>query len=305
MDDHAAGSAEPVVIATLGPKGAYSVTAAESYMRRRAQGRDHSFIFAPVVKCLALVAERQADLAVVPIENSVDGIIGSTLDALVDYHDFVKVCDQVAVGVRHVLATATRETSLDRISRVYSHFSALNQCTETLSRLLPTAELVSVGSTAEAAALVSSGPNRPWAAVCSPEAVVEYGLTVLVKEVQDYAHNVTRFAVCASTDGERTGRDRTLIAVRYGVDRPGQLFELTREFAERGVNLTFVQSRPFKFRPDEYVLIFEAKAHRLDPCLASALVVIDRLVRETGGWKRVLGSYPEAGEATRAGGDEG
>jgi prephenate dehydratase len=281
-------------IAALGPAGTYS-EAASRRVSERLGCPNPELAFTTVEGALRMVQNRGTDLAVVAVENTVDGVIGSTLDSLIDYHDFVKVCDEVTIPIRHALA-APAGLLASEVRAVLSHNTALNQCAATLAERLPTAELVSVGSTAEAARTAAAqGRQGSLGAICSRDTALAAGLTVLDEDIQDYPENSTRFFVCSLTDSPPSGNDRTVLALRPGTDTPGLLYRILGELASRGLNMTFIQSRPFKVRPREYVFILEVEGHKSEPCLESALRAIDRLVREGDGWKKVLGSYPRRG----------
>lgn len=276
-------------IVTLGPKGTFSEEAALIYQKRvTGKVEPEKIKFFNIFDCLQEVESYRADRAVLPAENMVDGIIGITFDALIDFHDFIKVNDEVHVSIEYVLAGKMK--SAEEVEKIFSHPSALNQCAHTLDTLFPTLLQVPVSSTAEAAVKALEEPGV--AALCSPRTAREYGLNILHENLADYPNNETRFFVCGLTDSPPTGNDRTLLAVRFGVNRPGQLHEITGFFAENNIDLTFVQSRPYKVRPQEYVLIFEMIGHKSDPGLRNALNKVEQKVRVTDGWKKVLGSYP-------------
>lgn len=277
-------------IATLGPKGTYSETAARIYAKRN-NISDVELEFVTVSTGLHRVQRREVDVAVFPFENAVDGLIGSTLDALIDCHDFVKVCDEVNVPIGHVLA-GFPQVQVSELKVIYSHTSALNQCARRLEELVPNAQLVSTSSTAEAARLVKLNGDQYSAAICSESAVLDNELTVIERNIQDYETNTTKFVVCALTDSPRTGNDRTMVAIRPGEDRPGLLYSILGELARNNVNLTYIQSRPYKVRPKEYIFAFETEGHKIDVNVEAALFGLDRLVKETNGWKKILGSYP-------------
>ncbi|HHT37066.1 MAG: prephenate dehydratase [Candidatus Wallacebacter cryptica] len=276
-------------IATLGPKGTFSEEAALIYQQRMTGRTEPEKIdFFSIPECLQRVESYLAERAVLPAENMVDGIIGITFDSLIEFHDFVKVCDEVHVKIKYVLCGQME--SLDQVDKVFSHPSALNQCVHNLEKLLPGRLQVPISSTAEAAVKALEDPRA--AALCSPRTAEEYGLKILHENLADYPNNQTRFFVCGLTDSPPTGSDRTLLAVRFGENRPGQLHEITGYFAENGIDLTFVQSRPYKVRPQEYVLLFEMIGHKSDPKLKNALQQVEQKVRSSNGWKKVLGSYP-------------
>ena len=282
-------------IATLGPKGTYSQQAAMLFAKRispLAINNDIEITFTTINNSLRLVQNYQADYAVVPVENMIDGLIGPTFDALIEFQDFVKVCDEVNLGIRHSLGAAPG-VKWENIRTIYSHPSALNQCQNHLEELFPQAVLIPLISTAEAADRVLRDQSLTAAAICSPTAILAHGLTTYPGEIQDYLSNETRFLVCSLTDSAPTGNDRTLLAVRYGENHPGQLYQTAKHLADAGVDLTFVQSRPYKVKPQEYVLIYEFKGHKAQSEIQAALRNIELQVRNSGGWKKILGSYPK------------
>jgi len=280
-------------IAILGPAGTYSERAAKAFARRlNIDNGQFELIYTTVNNSLKLVQNNQADYAVIPVENMIDGLIGTSLDALLEYQDFVKVCDEVHLPITHVLAVHP-DCDWEKVTRIYSHPSALNQCQRTLAELFPDAELIPVSSTAEAAAKVKRDPQCLSAAICNHEAARLENLKIIDRNIQDYLVNETRFLVCALHDGLPTGNDRTLMAVRYGANQPGQLYQTAKYLAEQDIDLTFVQSRPYKVKPQEYVLIYEFIGHRSEPRVEQALKNIEVQVRTTDGWKKILGSYPK------------
>ncbi len=280
-------------IAILGPQGTYSEQAAFHYAKRlKIPPEQIELLYTNVYNSLRSVQNLQADIAVVPVENMIDGLIGSTFDNLIEFQDFVKVCDEVHLPVSHVLA-APSNFDWTNLERIYSHPSPLNQCQIRLMELFPKAQLIPILSTAEAAQNVLRDPTLTSAAICNIETARANNMSVFSEEIQDYAFNETRFLVCALRDGEPTGNDRTLVAVRFGSNQPGQLFQIAKAFADAKIDLTFIQSRPYKIKPQEYVLIFEFTGHKSAPEVESALKNIELLVRASDGWKKILGSYPK------------
>lgn len=279
-------------IATLGPEGTYSEEAARLFAKR--QGNlEPNIIFTSVSNSLRLVQNRQADFAVVPVENMIDGIIGSSLDLLIEFQDFVKVCDEIHLPLSHVLAVHP-ESEWSSIARIYSHPSPLNQCQNQLENLFPNADLIAVASTSEAAQSALNDPQHRSAAICNLKTALAHQMKIYEQHtIQDYPLNETRFFVCALQDAVPTGNDRTIMAVRYGANQPGQLFQTARHLADANVDLTYIQSRPYKIKPQEYVLIFEFIGHKSNPNVEKALKNIELQVRSSDGWKKILGSYPK------------
>lgn len=280
-------------IATLGPQGTYSERASRHFVKRLGMEPDRvEFFFTTVLNSLRMVQNRQADYAVIPAENMIDGLIGSTFDALIEFQDFVKVCDEIHLPINHILA-APSNVKWDGIARIYSHPSALNQCQNRLADLFPGVELIAVASTAAAAELAAKDTTATSAAICCNDTAQINRLAVYETDIQDYTVNETRFIVCGLTDAEPTGNDRTLLAVRYGANQPGQLYQTAKYFAEAAIDLAFVQSRPYKVKPQEYVLIYELIGHKSDPRVEQALKNVELQVRASNGWKKILGSYPK------------
>jgi prephenate dehydratase len=280
-------------IAILGPQGTYSEQAALRFGERlKVPAGQLELIYTNVHNSLRLVQNLQADYAVVPVENMIDGLIGATFDTLIEFQDFVKVCDEIHLPLSHCLA-GPPGFNWSKLSRIYSHPSPINQCQIRLSELFPKAELIPILSTAEAAQNVLRDPLKNSAAICNLETARAHQMCVFPETIQDYPHNETRFLVCALKDGQPSGNDRTLLAVRLGANRPGQLFQIAKSFADVKIDLTFIQSRPYKIKPQEYVLILEFIGHKSAPDVESALKNIELLVRASDGWKKILGSYPK------------
>jgi chorismate mutase/prephenate dehydratase len=286
------GSESLLKIATLGPRGTYSEQAALLFSKRLHPEDAPELIFTTVNNSLRLVQNREADYAVVPVENMIDGLIGPTLDALIEFQDFVKVCDEIHLPISHVLA-GPADLDWQGLERIYSHPSPLNQCQNRLEELFPEVSLIPVVSTAEAAQIVLTDPNRRSAAICSRSNANNSGMKTFSGDIQDYSFNETRFLVCALQDGRPSGTDRTIMAVRYGTNEPGQLYLTAKYLADCHIDLTFVQSRPYKVKPQEYVLIYEFIGHKSEPQVETALKNIELQIRAHNGWKKILGSYPK------------
>lgn len=284
-----------LILATLGPAGTHSDSAARIYAKA-AGNPDPVLVFGQIAQCLTLIEQKQVEAAVLPAENLVDGLIGPTFDALFDCQPEVQVFAEVCLPILHVLAAREMISSPDLI-RIYSHPSALNQCTRNLAGLAPHAQLIPVGSTAEAAGLVAQNVQTGSAAVCSEEAAKSHNLVVINPDINDYPANRTRFLICGRQRALPTGSDRTWAAVHYGRNEPGQLYRTAGAFARQEVDLTSVHSRPFRASPGSYVLLFELCGHQENEPIRRALRTIGADVEKTGGWLRILGSHPVSPDA--------
>jgi prephenate dehydratase len=235
------------------------------------------------------VSEGQASAGVVPIENSVHGTVRENYDLLLE-HD-LELRAEVTVPVRLCLAALPGER-LDDIERVYSHIQALGQA-ELYLRTRPWS-LLTTYNTAGAGRLIVDRAERGSAAVLSPRAAALFGLEILADGIQDVADNRTRFLVMArpgaslpplAIDGQAAMRTTIVLAVR---NEPGALLRVLAVFADHGLNMSTIESRPSRERAWEYVFWVDLDADRTAPAMRSAL---DDL-RAVTTMARVLGSYP-------------
>lgn len=225
-----------------------------------------------------------ADFGVVPVENSAEGVVNHTLDTFVESD--LKISAEIVLGVSHCLL-ARGGLELAHIERVYSHPQALAQCRRWLGANLPRATTVEAASTAEAARMAQGDGHG--AAIASELAARLYDLAVLRHKLEDVAQNVTRFLVIGRQQAEPTGHDKTsvLLAVR---DEAGILYRVLAPFADNGLNMTKIESRPSRKKAWEYVFFVDVDGHQRDLAVARALVLVATLCDSM----TVLGSYPKA-----------
>jgi len=230
------------------------------------------------------VERGNADVGVVPVENTTEGVMNHTLDSFMESD--LKISAEIAFEVTMCLLARTG-TELPQIERVYSIPIAAAQVRRWLAANLPRATLVESRSTAEGARLAHDDAHG--AAVASEMAAKLHDLQVLRRNIQDLSHNMTRFLVLGRQQPGPTGRDKTsvLIVTR---DEPGILFRTLGAFAQRGINMTKIESRPSRRRPWEYVFFLDLDGHQQDANLAAALDAVKRDCESL----KVLGSYPRA-----------
>ena len=268
--------------AFLGPRGTFSEDAAIRYA-----GRDADLLaFGSIPALTAAVETGLAQTAVLPIENSIEGSISTTLDLLI-HETPLKICAEVVVPVRHFLITAPGGALAD-ISIVTSHPQALGQCRRFLERCLPEAEQIAALSTAGAVADVAQSGDTSRAAIGTSRAAELYGGDTLARDIQDMRSNVTRFVVLADEDAAPTGSDRTSIGFTVQADLPGALYQAMTPFANESIQLTKIESRPTKAWLGEYVFLIDFEGHRLDPQIVG---VLDGL-RSVSNVVKIFGSYP-------------
>ena len=229
------------------------------------------------------VTSREADFGVVPVENSQAGSVNETYD-LLQRSSLVSIVGEVVIRVDHALL-APVGARLESIERAYSHWQALAQCEEFLTthRIVP----VPVHDTAGAARMVAKRANTDEAAIASVEAGTRLGLTVLAEHIQTYPDNFTKFAAIGTADAGLGPANKTSLLMA-GDDRPGSLFRALKPLADRGVNLTKLESRPRRGAPFEYVFYIDLDGSADDEHVAAAL---DEVRLHTSMLK-VLGSYP-------------
>jgi len=268
----------PATVAYMGPQGTFSHLAARSLFQ------DRPALEAPTIaEVVDLVGRGEAELGVVPIENSTEGSVSATLDALLDGALFI--CGELVLDVSLCLVAKTADRS--RYRRVASHPQPLAQCRKFLARELPGVPLFPTASTAAAAR--EAALDDTTAAVTSRLAAELEQLTIVADGIQDHPENATRFAVIGHADAAPTGNDKTTLVFSTPHER-GALRRVLEIFDDAAINLTRIESRPARGKRWEYVFVTDIEGHRHDPNVAQALA---RLENEGGG-VRVLGSYPQA-----------
>lgn len=269
-------------VAFLGPRGTNSEEAALIY-----GGDDAGFVAVPSIPALVSAVETGlADVAVLPIENSIEGPVSTTLDLLI-HETGLMIRAEVVVPIRHVMVTVPGAT-LDGIVTVVSHPQGLAQCRRFLERFLPKAEQVAWLSTAGAVKEVVDAGDPTRAAIGPLRAHELYGGLVLARDIQDIRGNLTRFVVLASEDAAPTGADKTSIGFTVRENVPGILFKTFQPFAARNIQLTKIESRPIKGILGLYVFLIDFEGHRLDPDVTEVLDELRGMVKEL----KVFGSYP-------------
>ena len=236
------------------------------------------------------VERGNADFGVVPVENTTEGGIIHTFDTFLDSD--LRISAEIALQI-HMCLLARAGIELGQIERVYSIPIAAAQVRRWLGANLPRAVLVESRSTAEGAR--QAHDDARGAAVASELAAKLYDLTVLRRNIQDLSHNMTRFLVLGRQQAEPTGRDKTsvLLVTR---DEAGILYRTLGAFAERGLNMTKIESRPSSRRPWEYVFFLDVDGHERDPEVSAALTAVRKACESV----KVLGSYPKAPDPTPA-----
>jgi chorismate mutase/prephenate dehydratase len=275
---------KPLLIAYLGPEASNTHAAAQ---KKFGASVDYHAM-ATVSDIFTAVEKGEADYAVIPIENSTEGSVREALDSFVESD--LKIVAQIHLEISHALISTS---TLEKIEKVYSKDQALAQCRHWLQRHLPHAQLIEAPSTSRAVQIAKGEPGA--AAIAGELAAQFYGVPVVAKNVQDKADNTTRFFVIGKRPSGPVGggRDMTSFLISLGdeaASHSGALLKMLMPMAERGINLSKIESRPSKKRPWDYYFFIDVTGHFEDANMKEALAELKKfcpLVK----W---LGSYPVA-----------
>jgi prephenate dehydratase len=283
-------------IAYLGPPGTYSEEAAIAYateLERHSGQPSQLYPYTSIDKALKAVAGGESDLGVVPVENSIGGSVAMTLDTLWQ-HDSLRIQQALVLPISHALLSKTTDLSI--LTTVYSHPQGLTQCQEWLDSFLPQVRCIPTNSTTEALQHLPQQPTS--AAISSLRAAQIYNLPVVAHPINDYPENCTRFWAVSASNSEQprfqlpnSPRTATNPYVSLGFslpeNKPGALVHPLQVLAQRGVNLSRIESRPTKRSLGEYLffLDFEAKGDRDN--WEAALIELETHVEVL----KVLGNY--------------
>jgi len=228
----------------------------------------------------------RVERGVVPIENSIEGSVAATLDGLV-FDTSLEIQSELVLDI-HFSLVAAPGTKLAEVTSIIAHPQASGQCRRWLERHLPGRPITAANSNAEA---VQAAVGTTGAAALGPSIAADlYGAEVLQRDVEDYAGNQTRFVVIGRGLRERTGKDKTSLALFMKKDKPGALLMILSEFAYGDINLTKIQSRPTKRQLGDYMFFVDLEGHVEDANVRTALDCLRLKLREV----KILGSYPRA-----------
>ena len=270
--------------AYLGPAGTFTQAA----LLQITNPDDLLTPYANVTAALDAVRNGECTKALVPIENSVEGVVARTLDELAMGKPLV-ITAEITLPVSFALMSLPA-TEKANIKSIATHPHAESQCRSFIAKNFPHAEVIETASTAAAAQGLAAGKYD--AAIASPAAAKNYGLKIIAENIGDNENAITRF-VLVEAPGEQpkaTGSDRTSLAVFIAIDHAGALLEILTEFAKHDVNLSFIQSRPTGRELGHYHFIIDAQGHIDDPAVAAAVKGLRNICEDI----RFLGSYPRA-----------
>jgi prephenate dehydratase len=280
----------------LGPEGTFSHEALMAEVDRGGLHGAEPVPLPTVYDTVMAVQKGDVERALVPIENSLEGSVNATLDALAIEADGVVVVGEVVHPIHHCLI-ARRQLELAAVETVVSHPQATAQCARFIRERLPNAQVLVGSSTAEAVRLVAE-QDRPWAALGNRLAAERYGCRVLAANLEDVPGNRTRFVWVAPAAGaelpagDSSSRPWKTAIVFWGAgsDAPGWLVGCLGEFASRQVNLTRIESRPLKQELGQYMFFVDLEGGLGEARVQAALEAVGEQVQTL----RMLGSFPAA-----------
>jgi chorismate mutase/prephenate dehydratase len=274
----AARAAEkPLNCAFWGPPGTYTHLAALNTFGSSAEFNPQDSI----QDVFQAVEHGNADYGVVPVENSVAGVVPETLDMFPQTN--VKICAEIYVPIDHHLVSTA--PTVAGIKRVYAFTQPAQQCKRWLRANLPNVEIVETAPTSKAAQRALEDPEG--AAICNRLAAEIVGIPILVEHVGDNPSNRTRFIIIGYNEPAKTGRDKTSFMFNVR-NKPGTLVAALKAFEENGVNLMMIESRPAQRATFEYIFYCDCNGHRNDAHLQSGIEALRKVAMEVV----ILGSYP-------------
>ncbi len=272
---------QSIAVAFLGPEGSFCHQAAARFFGSAPELRPEQ----SVEDVFSMVEKGQCMMGMVPIENSYQGSVTSTLDLFYEYD--LKIQGEIFLRIRHQLLS--NEQDLNKIRYVYSHPMALAQCRTWLKKNMPGVKIIETGSTSEAARRVST--REEAAAIGSEIAARIYDLKIVCQDVEDNINNITRFLVIGKGSPERSLRNKTSLLF-FLPHMAGTLNRAISPLAQNSINMTRIESRPAKGKKWEYLFFVDIEGHKDDDNVAHAL----REMEKACSYFKHLGSYPTGGE---------
>ncbi len=269
-----------IKIGYLGPEGTFTQQAALQYFPKC----NSEFIPELSIRDIfAKVDGKYYDYGIVPVENSIEGSVGETLDRLIEFD--VKIYAELEIRIIQSLI-GLESIPFSEIKKIYSHPQAIAQTSLWRAKNCPNAEIIEVGSTSQAVRKVKELKDKTCVAIGNSLSANIYNLIELEKGIENNVQNYTRFIVISKNDRAPTGNDKTSI-VFVVKHEPGSLFSILKIFAENKLNLTKIESRPAKNGLWEYIFLCDYEGHK-----TTTQPILDK-IKESTIWIKILGSYPK------------
>lgn len=275
-----------IKIAYLGPPGTFTEEALDKYINiGKLEKSIEKIPYSNMGEVIKSVDRGEAAEGIVPIENSLEGSVNITLDFLT-FESEAKIIREITIPIKHSLI-GKEKISPDKIRKIISHPHATAQCKNYISTYLKGVEIIAANSTAEAIQILKKEEND-IAAIGTKTAARIYGLEIIESDIEDNKENKTKFIFVGNSIQPKSGKDKTSIVCFLKQDKPGSLFNILKEFAERNINLTRLESRPAKKDLGDYVFLIDIEGHLHDRDIYEAIEVL----RKTVYLIKILGSYP-------------
>ncbi|MCF6345011.1 MAG: prephenate dehydratase [Thiomicrorhabdus sp.] len=268
---------QPTTVAYLGPEGSYS----HASVIKQFGSSAHPVAVSTIEAVFELVEKGGAHYGIVPVENSSEGVVKTTQNALLKTK--LKISGEVDLAIHHCLLS--KSPSVESLKKVVAHTQALGQCEQWLKNNLPWIEVEAVASNALAAKQAQSDPSI--AAIASEQAAQLYELTILESNIEDQADNTTKFWVLGKEDTQGSGEDKTAMVVSIK-NHSGALLEILTCFSQRKINMTRIISRPSEDKTWDYLFFIDVLGHQSDDNVTQAL----KEVAEKAMFFKLLGSFP-------------
>jgi chorismate mutase/prephenate dehydratase len=276
-------SQQKIAVSYLGPEATFTHLAGVKYF-----GQSASYhAMESIADVFSEVEKGRTQYGIVPVENSIEGAVFSTLDSFMKFR--TKICGEIRMEISHNLVCQSGDIA--DIQTVASHSQPLAQCREWLRKHIPSCPTLPVFSTGAAAQMAAKNPNI--GAIASSLAITTYDLQVVVKGIEDYRGNTTRFLVIGQESPSPSGTDRTSLLLGH-MDRPGALNEILSVIARAGINLAKIESRPIKGKQWKYLFFLDLLGHIEDQNIKDCCETLRALCS----YFEWLGSYPRANESS-------
>jgi len=266
-------------VSYLGPEATFTHLAGVKYFGQSAEYKSMESID----EVFNEVEKGRVQYGIVPVENSIEGAVFSTLDSFMKYS--VKICGELQLPITHHLVC--RSGNIEDIQTVASHAQPLAQCREWLKKNMPSVPTLPVFSTGGAAQMAANNPNI--GAISSELAIKTYELQVVVRGIEDYQGNTTRFLIIGPQSPSRSGQDKTSLLLGVA-DRPGSLNEVLTVLSAKNINLAKLESRPIKGKQWKYLFFMDMLGHMEDPVIQEGCSILKQICP----YYEWLGSYPRA-----------
>lgn len=269
----------------LGPEGTYAQFAMKQFQKSLQIKAKKTLPVKPITNIIRSVIENPSDMAVLPIENSIEGIVRETIDNLIQVTDKgLKITAEIIIPINHCLIS--KATNIKDVKHIISHPQALGQCSGYICRNLNGTDVLEASSTSDAA-FSASKKGAEYAAIASEFASEIYGLNILDKNINDETDNKTRFILISKYQQNKIDKCKTSLFFIVK-NEPGSLVNVLNIFHKYSINLLYIESRPSKKKMGEYNFCVDLEGHISDENVAAAINLTEKAVKKL----IVLGSYP-------------